>query len=288
MGRHGVKGSVPCMDNITQHATLWLRSLTASTWLPQPLAFVHLFLSLYRCRQQINLCTGFGKENGVREEEMSGRRDRGLVWVIRERQGFLNVFLFEGTLVISGTPRSFSLSDQFFLQSRLHFSQNTSPGLKRRRCHGSAKKRRQIAVYRVALCGMCARRSRTAEVFLCRWMHSENGENEALFWLWQSVAFLQGCSAEAAAALSFLSPMKGFISCFWVWLTALLLTFFIPKGDKNVTFGEAAHVTESLYLIPFMRHTRRDVLAEKWASVAFILMNLALLRRRSFNLNYFQ
>lgn len=102
---------------------------------------------------KLNLCAGFGKQNGATEEEMSGRRDRGLVWAIRERQGFLNVFLFEGTLVISGTPRSFSLSDQFFLQenhSEPHISQNTSPGMKGRRCHSSGKERRRIAVYRVA------------------------------------------------------------------------------------------------------------------------------------------
>lgn len=179
MGRHEVKGSVHCMDNITQHATLWLRSPDCYLCLHQRLAFVHLFLSLYRCRQQINLCAGFGKQNGATEEEMSGRRDRGLVWAIRERQGFLNVFLFEGTLVISGTPRSFSLSDQFFLQenhSEPHISQNTSPGMKGRRCHSSGKKRRRIAVYRVApsvaaaaaVCCMCEPSSRTAEVFLCQ------------------------------------------------------------------------------------------------------------------------
>lgn len=179
MGRHEVKGSVHCMDNITQHATLWLRSPDCYPCLHQRLAFVHLFLSLYHCRQQINLCVGFGKQNGAREEEMSGRRDRGLVWAIREHQGFLNMFLFEGTLVISGTPRSFSLSDQFFLQekhSEPHISQNTSPGMKGRRCHSSGKKRRRIAVYRVApsvaaaaaLCCVCEPSSRTAEVFLCR------------------------------------------------------------------------------------------------------------------------
>lgn len=119
---------------------------------------------------------GLENKNQAREGEMSGRRDRGLVWATRERQGFLNVFLFEGTLVISGTPWSFSLSEPFFLQenhSEPHISQNTSPGLKRRRCHSSGKKRRRIAVYRVApsaaaLCCMCERRSRTAEVFLCR------------------------------------------------------------------------------------------------------------------------
>lgn len=80
-------------------------------------------------------------------------------------QGFLNMFSFKGTLVISITRES---SHRFFWHkshSERHISQNTSAELKRCSCHSSEKKEgRRIAVYRVfpsattttvALCCMC-------------------------------------------------------------------------------------------------------------------------------------
>lgn len=64
-----------------------------------------------------------------------------------------------------------------------------------------------------------------------------------------------------------------------------------------MTFGEAVHDIESLFFsTPFMRHTRRDVLAKKSASVALIpindptrivVCNLAFPVKHSFNWNYF-
>lgn len=136
------------------------------TWLPQRLAFVHLFLSLYHWHQQTNLCAVLRNrvEQEIRNECMwrpwPRVGDTG-------HRGFLHLFLFEGTLVNSGTLSSFSLSDRFFEQkkhSETPISQNTSPESKRCRCHGSGKRRRRTAGYRVvlfatattdALCGLC-------------------------------------------------------------------------------------------------------------------------------------
>lgn len=122
------------------------------------------------------------------------------------------------------------------------------------------KEGRRMAGYRVvlfatatavALCCVCepAPFTHCWSIFVSMNAFRKWRERGFFFWLWQSVAFLRGWSAEPAAALF----CQGFVGWCSVWLPTWLLTF--SKGEKNVTFAEEVHNIESFYWLAFMGRT---------------------------------
>lgn len=227
---------VCCIDNITQHARLWLLSTACYPWLYQHLAFILLFLLLHLCCQQINLCAGFGKQKRSkrRRDERTARR-WPCVGDKRAPRFSQRVFVCRHSGDLWDSVELLAFRAILFAGEPLepHISQNTSPRLKRHRCHSSGKKRRRIAVYRVA---PLRRRSllHVRAPFTHCWSVFVSMNALRKRWEWGSFSIVTVCRISSRLlSRGGRSLLKGFHSVMFSLIDAVIADIFYSKGGQK-------------------------------------------------------